>query len=151
MKVSLILAETLKKQELNFSRYALFHMKNRVTFKYFVSYCLWKHFLDSNLPQTTSNLISSKFSVTLIPLTLFEPEIRAIKLQKSPKICNTWLLLSRFFYWGWNLVLKEFQVCFRMFLRKVMKILVQIWLFLTNLTVNKSIKSKRKHYTQSVW
>ena len=31
---------TLEKQELNFSRCALFHMKTSVSLKYFVSYCM---------------------------------------------------------------------------------------------------------------
>ena len=150
MKVSLILAETLKKQELNFSLYALFHIKNRVTFKYFVSYCLWKHFLDSNLPQTSSNLISLKFLVTLIPFTLFEPKIRAFRSQKSPKLCLTWLLLSRSFHWVWDLVLKEFQVSFRTFFKKIKKIVVDISLVLTDLAANKSITSKRNVFRQSV-
>ena len=39
MKALLILAENLKKWKLNFFRFALFHMKTRVSLKYFVSYC----------------------------------------------------------------------------------------------------------------
>ena len=46
-------------------------MKTRASLRYFVSYCLWKSFFDSSLPQTPSNLISLTFSVTLRPLTLF--------------------------------------------------------------------------------
>ena len=71
MKVLLILAETIKKQKLNFSRYVLFHIKTRVSLKYFMSYRLWKHFFDSNLPQAPSNLISLMLLITLRPFTLF--------------------------------------------------------------------------------
>ena len=52
-------------------------MKTGVSLKYFVSYCLWKLFFDSNSPQTSSNLISLAFFVTLRPFTLFKPKIRA--------------------------------------------------------------------------
>ena len=62
MKVLLILVENLENQKLNFSRCALFHMKTWVNLKYFVAYCLWKHFFDSNFPHTSSNLISLTFS-----------------------------------------------------------------------------------------
>ena len=64
-------------------------MKTRVSLKYFVSDCIWNAFFDSNLPQTPSNLISLTILVTLRPFTLFQPKIRAIKLQKSDKICLT--------------------------------------------------------------
>ena len=64
-------------------------MKNRVSLKYFVSYCLGKHFFDSNLPQTPSNLIALTFLVALRAFTLFN-----LKLQQlSPKIA----LLGNFF------------------------------------------------------
>ena len=125
-------------------------MKTRVTLKYFVSHILWKHFSGSNLPQTPSNLISLKILVALRPWTLFSPKIRAIKWQKSPKIILSWLLFFRIFHSGWNLVLKQFQVCFRMLFRKKKKILVEIWLLLTNLVVNKNTISKRKFDRQSV-
>ena len=65
----------------------LFHMKNRVSLKYFVTACPWKHFFDYNLPQISSNLISLKIFVTLRPYTLFQLKVRAIKLQKGVKIC----------------------------------------------------------------
>ena len=39
MKILLILAKTLEKQELNFSRSALFHMKTRVSLRYFMNDC----------------------------------------------------------------------------------------------------------------
>ena len=47
----------LEKSSLNFTRSALFLMKIKVSLKYFINGCLWKHFLASNTPQTTSNLI----------------------------------------------------------------------------------------------
>ena len=142
--------KTFGKPKLNFFRCALFYMKTRVSLKYFVSYCLFKLFFDSNAPQTLSNLISLTFLVPLRPFTLFLPKIRASKRQKSPKICLTWWLLSRSFHWGWKLVLKKFQVCFRTFFKKIKKILAVTWPFSTNLTVNKNIKSKIKFCRQSV-
>ena len=51
----------LEKQKLKFSRCALFHMKTRVSLKYFVGYRLGKLIIDSNLPQTSSNLIALAF------------------------------------------------------------------------------------------
>ena len=60
-------------------------MKTRVSLKYFVNDCLWKHCFASNSPQTPSNLISLIILVTLSSFTQFEPKIRAIKLQKSAK------------------------------------------------------------------
>ena len=39
MKILLILAKTLEKQKLNFSRIALFHIKTRLSLKYFVNDC----------------------------------------------------------------------------------------------------------------
>ena len=40
-------------------------MKTRVSLKYPVNDCLWKHFFVSNLPQTPLNLISLNILVTL--------------------------------------------------------------------------------------
>ena len=57
-------------------------MKTRVSFKYFVTGCLCKHFFGSNLPQTPLNVISLAITVTLVPFTLLSPKIRAVKLQK---------------------------------------------------------------------
>ena len=39
MKILLILAKIIEKQKLNFSCSALFHMKTRVSLKYFVNDC----------------------------------------------------------------------------------------------------------------
>ena len=142
--------KTLGKEKLNFSRCALSATKTGVSLRYFVSYCLWKLFFDSNSPQTPSNLISVTFLVTLRPFTWFSSNVRAIKWPESPKPCLTWWLLFRSFHWGWNLILKELRVCFRTFFRKIEKIVTKIWQFLTNLTANRNIKSKRKFCRQSV-
>ena len=64
-------------------------MKTRVRLKYFLTGCLWKPFFGPNSPQTPLNLISLAISVTLMPFTLFQPRIRAVKLQKRVKICLT--------------------------------------------------------------
>ena len=55
MKILLILAKTLEKKILN-TRSALFHMKSRVSLKYFVNDCLWKQIFASNLPTDSLNL-----------------------------------------------------------------------------------------------
>ena len=60
----------LKNRDLNFSRSALFHMETRVSLKYFVNGCLWKHIITSNSPQTPSNLISLTILVTLRSFTV---------------------------------------------------------------------------------
>ena len=65
-------------------------MKTRVSLKYYVNDCLWKQFFASESRKTTSNLISMTILVTLRPFTKFQLKIRAIKLQKSAKICLTW-------------------------------------------------------------
>ena len=68
-------------------------MKTRVCPKYFVNGCLCKQLFTSNLPQTPSNLILLTNFVTLRPLTLFQPKIRATKLQKARKF----VLLDNYF------------------------------------------------------
>ena len=65
------LKKTHEKQKLNFSSSALFHMKSKVSLKYFVNNCLWKHFLASNLNSLT-------MLVTLRPFTSFN-----LKLEQS--------------------------------------------------------------------
>ena len=65
MKILLILGKTLEKQELNFSRSALFYIKTRVHLKYFVDDCLWKK------TQTPSNMIFLRSSIALKPFTQF--------------------------------------------------------------------------------
>ena len=65
MKLSLIYEKTLEEQKLNFSRCALFHMKTRVSLKYFVSYCsknqktIWKNNLAKGKAK---NLILSRLN-----------------------------------------------------------------------------------------
>ena len=49
--------KSAEKQKWNFFHSALFHIKTRVCLKYFVNNCLWKQFLASNSPQSSSNLI----------------------------------------------------------------------------------------------
>ena len=65
-------------------------MEARVSLRFFVNDCLWKHFFASKSTQTHSNLISLTILVTLRPSTQFQPKIRAIKLQKCAEICPTW-------------------------------------------------------------
>ena len=47
-----IVAKTLEKQKLNFSRSALFRLKTKVSLKYFVSDCPRKQIFAPNLAQT---------------------------------------------------------------------------------------------------
>ena len=54
----------LLKNKLNFCACPLFHIKTRISLKYFVSYCLWKHFFYSNSPQIPLNLFFLTFWVT---------------------------------------------------------------------------------------
>ena len=64
-KILSVLAKTLEKQKLNFSRIALFHIKTRVSLSFF------KELFASNLLQTPSNLICLTNFVNLRPLTKF--------------------------------------------------------------------------------
>ena len=107
-------------------------------------------FFYSNSPQTPSNLIALIFLVTLTSSPLFYSKVRDIKSQKNPIIYLTWELLVQFFHWGWNVVLKGIQVCFRTFFKKAKKTIAYILLFLTNLVGNKNIKIKRKFCRESV-
>ena len=65
-------------------------MKTTVSPKYFVNYIFWKQFIASNSPQSPSNAIHLTILVTVRLFTHFKPDTRAIKLQKSAKICLTW-------------------------------------------------------------
>ena len=60
-------------------------MKTRVSLKYFVHDCIWKHFFASNLPQTLLNLLCLTLLGTLRPLTQFLSKISATAFQKSVK------------------------------------------------------------------
>ena len=64
-------------------------MKTRVSLKYFVAGCLWKFFFGFNSPQTSLNLISQAFSVTLMLCTVFLPRFSAFKLQKRTQFSLT--------------------------------------------------------------
>ena len=73
IKILLILAKTIEKPKLNFSRWALFHMKTRVSLKYFVNYCLWKLetfcfllILDPFKPNFFDNFGNSKVFYTVL-------------------------------------------------------------------------------------
>ena len=57
MKSLLIIAKSLQKQELNFSRSVLFRMKTRVTRKYFLNGCHWKQIFASNSPHKPALLV----------------------------------------------------------------------------------------------
>ena len=66
-------------------------MKTRLCLKYSANGCLCTQVFAFNSPQTPSNLIFFLTNfVILRPLALFQPKIRAAKLQKSIKICLTW-------------------------------------------------------------
>ena len=71
IKICQYLRKSSEKHKLKFFRSTLFHMKTRVSLKYFVNDCFWKEFLTSNLPQIPSNLICLTFFVNLWPLTQF--------------------------------------------------------------------------------
>ena len=49
MEILLIVAKYSQIYQLKFSRSVLFHMKTRVSLKYFKTDCLWKYVFDSNL------------------------------------------------------------------------------------------------------
>ena len=57
-------------------------MKTRVSLKYFVIYCLWKLFLDSNSPQTLSYLIALAFLVTLSLSHCFNLKVEQLSGKK---------------------------------------------------------------------
>ena len=82
--------KTTEKQKLNPSRKALLHVKTKVSLKYLLNDCLWKHSFTANSPQIPSNLIWLTILVTLMPFTQFQPKIRATKFYKCPKNCLTW-------------------------------------------------------------
>ena len=118
-------------------------MKTRVILRYFGTYCLWKRFLDYKSPNTPSNLICLKFLELQVLSNCFSLKLEQLSWKESLKICLTCELLFLSFHWGWNLVLEEFQICFRTFFRKIKKVLAEIWLFLNNLVVNKEKKQKK--------
>ena len=84
----------------------LFYVKTIVSLKCFVSDCLWKPFLDCKLAQAPLNLILLTILVTVLPriFTWFWPKVGA-------------------FDWGWHLLFKIFEVCFRTLCREINEIL----------------------------
>ena len=64
-------------------------MKSIVSLRYFVTGWLLKHFSHGNSAQTSLKSISFVISVALMPFTLFQPKISAVKLQKRAKIILT--------------------------------------------------------------
>ena len=68
-------------------------MKTRVSLKYFVNDFLWKSFFDSNLPQTTSELICLTNLVTVRPFTCFKLTSEEVNYKQLLKCA----LLSNYF------------------------------------------------------
>ena len=108
--------KTFDKQT-NFFRSALFHMKTRVSLKYFVNDCLWHKFWfltfrDHFKLNFAGNFGNSKSFHTVLTYhySNYFPYFPRISLIR-------WLLFWSF-HWGWNLVIKAFQVCFKTFFRK---------------------------------
>ena len=66
-----ILAKTVEKKKLNFSRSALFHVKTRVCLKYYVNGCVCGQLFASNSLQPPLNFICLTIFVTVMPLTQF--------------------------------------------------------------------------------
>ena len=60
-------------------------MKTRVSLKYFVNDCLWKHSFAFNLPQILSNLISLKILVTVRPFTKFYLKLEQLSCKNVLK------------------------------------------------------------------
>ena len=67
-------------------------MKTRVSLKYFVNDCLWKHFFSSNSTQTTLNLISLIVFVTLRPFT---QKVSVDYYQQKVKARFAWLVAEK--------------------------------------------------------
>ena len=64
-------------------------MKTRVSLKYFVNDCLWKHFFALNLPPDPFKLNFFDNFGNCKTFHKVLPKTRAIKLQKCAKICLT--------------------------------------------------------------
>ena len=79
-------SKKLLKNRYNFSRSALFHMKTRVSLKYFVNGCLWKtFFLLVTDPDPFKLTFFGNFSNSNAFHTVLT-KIRAVKLQNRAKI-----------------------------------------------------------------
>ena len=135
------------KQNLTFSRSALFHIKTIVCLEYFVNDCLRKQFLASDSLQTRPNWICLKILVTLKPLTQFWLKIRAANLQKKAlkftySIISFPNLFSKVQGWYWKLFnmiatlfmhwkLRRFEEELKTFLRRFVKTLPKHLIFHT--------------------
>ena len=69
MEILSIVAKTIQKLKLNFSRSVLFLTNTKVCLIYFGQDCLWKQYFVSNSPQSPSNLICFTILVILRFLT----------------------------------------------------------------------------------
>ena len=69
-------------------------MKTRVSVRFFVTDCLWKPFFDSDLLQTSSNLISLTILVTLRLFTLFNLMVEQLSCKKGQKFVLLYKCLS---------------------------------------------------------
>ena len=146
MKILSVLTKLAWKTQIELCRRALFHMKTRVCLKYFGNHCLWKQFLDSNSPHTTSSLIRLTIFVKLKPFNL---KLEQLICKKVPKF----VLLDNYFpdlftnlqiWYG-----KSFKFGLGSFFWKIKWFPAKIWLFSTMKAVNKNIKSKRKFFRKS--
>ena len=113
MRILLIIPKISCKTEIKFSRSDPLRVKTTVTLKDFVNDCLLKYFLVFNSPQTTSSWLYLNILLTLKRFTEFWPKIRAINLET--KCWHLHYLATGFplFLVSWNLVWKDYQVCFR--------------------------------------
>ena len=101
-----------EKQKLNFSRCAIFHVKTKNSLRFFVDDCLWKHFLASNSPQITWNLIFLTIFVTRMYFAQFQLNIIDIKLEKSARFVVLDNCFSDNLTEVKMFLLKDVQVCF---------------------------------------
>ena len=85
MKVLLILSENSSKIDIKLFPLCAISHETRAIVKYFVSYCLCKSFFDCNSPQTTSNLITLTFLVTLRPFNCFNLKLEQLSGKKVLK------------------------------------------------------------------
>ena len=83
-------------------------MKTRVSFKYYLKYCLWERFFDSNF---------LRFLVTLRFFTLFPCKIRAIEWKKFLKLALRFSCFPDLFT-EFEFFLRGFLEIYRQFLRK---------------------------------
>ena len=111
----------------------------------------YKMFVSPHVKECVINILFSlTFLIPLKPFTVLAPKIKESNLLKKvlkfPFIGNCFT----HFFTAVESWYKKFRVCLRMLFKKIQKILAKIWLFLTNLVINKSIKSKRILQTVSL-